>query len=423
MGKLTFYSNYLNNVMQTPNQNWRDEQQAFIEEMFENTTVLQTDVYEEGYPFDFEFINNPECWAGTVVDVTTGMVKDSDDYRTLYFKDITHIAERGKYFKWANNYWLVYETTNALETISRCNIRRCNNWLKWLNDKGEVIAYPCVIDGDLTSANAQVAKTITQANSHISVIVQGNKDTLSIVKNMRFMINKSVYKFYAINNYMQMDYVDDTTPLLFMDFYLDMAIDEDNEAENLADDRRSEYKIECNVEQLTGKKLNFGTIIPTVYHGNKVIENARFEFASSDEDVIIVDNKGNYIMQDNGNAIISVQVLGNEKTKIDIPIAVEDVSTVTYSIIVSPIVKSIKQGMSVELSAKVVDSFNTDMQEVVTLTASGTDNRNNYILVDNGNNTWTLTNKLKSTLPLTLTFDNATYGLSETMEVQLKAMF
>jgi hypothetical protein len=237
------------------------------------------------------------------------------------------------------------------------------------------------------------------------------------------MINKSVYKFYAINNYMQMDYVDDTTPLLFMDFYLDMAIDEDNEAENLADDRRSEYKIECNVEQLTGKKLNFGTIIPTVYHGNKVIENARFEFTSSDEDVIIVDNKGNYIMQDNGNAIISVQVLGNEKTKIDIPIAVEDVSTVTYSIIVSPIVKSIKQGMSVELSAKVVDSFNTDMQEVVTLTASGTDDKNNYTLVDNGNNTWTLTNKLKSTLPLTLTFDNATYGLSETMEVQLKAMF
>ena len=34
---------------------------------------------------------------------------------------------------------------------------------------------------------------------------------------------------------MQVDYVDDNTPLLFMDFYLDMEIDEDNVAENLAD--------------------------------------------------------------------------------------------------------------------------------------------------------------------------------------------
>ena len=124
------------------------------------------------------------------------------------------------------------------------------SWLKWLNDKGEVIQYPCVIEGELTSANAQVAKTITQANSHINVIVQGNKDTLSLIKNTRIMFNHSVYKFYAINNYMQVDYVDDNTPLLFMDFYLDMEIDEDNVAENLADDLRRDFKTESSYQSL-----------------------------------------------------------------------------------------------------------------------------------------------------------------------------
>lgn len=424
MGKLQFYSSYLNNVAKSPNREWREEQQAFVSEMFDNSTIVRHDVYEENYPFDFNFVNNPDCWVSTVLDVTTGMVKNSDDYRSLYFKNIDHEVGRGRYFKWLDNYWIVYETTtHELETISTCNIRRCNNWLKWLNDKGEVITYPCVIEGDLTSANAQVAKTITQANSHINVIVQGNKDTLSIVKNSRFMFNHNVYKFYSINNYMQVDYVDDNAPLLFMDFYLDMEIDEDNVAENLADDLRNQYHIECNVEQLTGQIGNEGVIIPTVYHNNKTIDDVRMEFVSSDDSIITVDKDGNYLMHSNGEAVISVQILGNEISKIDIPIIVTDVSQITYSIIVNPIVSKLRKGLSVTFSAKIVNNLNEEISDVITLTPSGTDNKNNYTIVDNGDNIWVLTNNLQSTIPLTLTFSNTTYNVETSMEVQLKAMF
>jgi hypothetical protein len=424
MGKLQFYSSYLNNVAKSPNREWREEQQAFVSEMFDNSTIVRHDVYEENYPFDFNFVNNPDCWVSTVLDVTTGMVKNSDDYRSLYFKNIDHEVGRGRYFKWLDNYWIVYETTtHELETISTCNIRRCNNWLKWLNDKGEVITYPCVIEGDLTSANAQVAKTITQANSHINVIVQGNKDTLSIVKNSRFMFNHNVYKFYSINNYMQVDYVDDNAPLLFMDFYLDMEIDEDNVAENLADDLRNQYHIECNVEQLTGQIGNEGVIIPTVYRNNKTIDDVRMEFVSSDDSIITVDKNGNYLMRSNGEAVISVQILGNEISKIDIPIIVTDVSQTTYSIIVNPIVSKLRKGLSVTFSAKIVNNLNEEISDVITLTPSGTDNKNNYTIVDNGDNTWVLTNNLQSTIPLTLTFSNTTYNIETSMEVQLKAMF
>lgn len=424
MGKLVAFSNYLNNIAQTPNQNWRDEQQEFINEMFDNSTIVRHDVYEEGYPFDFKFVNNPDCWVSTVLDVTTGLTKNSDDYRSLYFKNINHEVGRGRYFKWQDNYWIVYETTtHELETISTCNIRRCNNWLKWLNDKGEVIIYPCVIEGDLTSANAQVAKTITQANSHIIVIVQGNQDTLSMIKNTRVMFNHNVYKFYAINNYMQVDYIDDKTPLLFMDFYLDMEIDEDNVEENLADDLRSQYKIECNVEQLTGQIEDIGTIVPTVYRNNKIISNPRMEFFSSNDNIIDIDKNGNYTMKANGEAVISVRILGNEISTIEIPVTVEDVTILNYSIIVSPTVTSLRQGLSIVLSAKLVNNLNNEIDDNITLLVSGTDNKNNYSLVDNGNNTWTLTNNLKSKLPLILTFINSNYNAEYTMEVQLKAMF
>ena len=423
MGNLAFYSTYLNNIAKHPNMNWRNEQQAFVNEMFDNSTVIRHDVYEEGYPFDFKFIN-VECWASTVIDVTTGMVKNSDDYRSLYFKDIQHEVGRGRYFKWLENYWIVYETTTPeLETISTCNIRRCNNWLKWLTNKGEVIKYPCVIEGDLTSANAQVAKTITQGNSHINVIVQGNKDTLSIMKNMRFIFNHSVYKFYAINNYMQIDYVDSNAPLLFMDFYLDMAIDEDNFDIDLADDLRNEYHIECNISQITGKKDDSGSITVLAYHNNNLIDNPRLEFISNNTDIITIDACGRYKLRKNGFGTITVRILGNELSTIEIPVKVEDTTVLNYSIVVNPLVEYLNQGLSTTISAKIVNNLNVEIEDTITLVASGTDNHNNYTLIDNGNNTWTLTNNLKSKLPLTLTFSNSTYDVEYTMDIKLKAMF
>ena len=424
MGTLSFYSNYLNNVAKSPNENWREQKQAFVDEMFENSTIVRDDILEEGYPFDFKFVNNPKCWVSTVIDVTTGMVKNSDDYRSLYFKDITHEAGRGRYFKWANNYWLVYETTTSeLETISTCNIRRCNNWLKWLTDKGEVIKYPCVIEGDLTSANAQVAKTITQANGHINLIVQGNKDTLSLIRNQRILINHIPYKFYAINNYMQTDYVDENAPLLFMNFYLDMEIDEDNIEENLADDLRKEYRVECNVSQITGHSTDTGRIISTVYKKNTLIDSPRMEYISNDESIVSIDNNGYYILKRNGEATITVRILGNELTEVEIPVTVTNEENLTYNIVVSPIIESLRQGLSVILSAEIFDNFTNKIDAVVSLEDSGTDRKNNYTIVDNHNNTWTLTNKLKSKEPLVLTFSNNTYGVSKTIKIQLKAMF
>lgn len=424
MGKLAFFSNYLDNVAQTPNEQWRSEQQAFINGAYENTTVMKNDVYEEGYPFDFKFINNPKCWVGTVLDVTTGIVKDSDDYRSLYFMDLNHESGRGRYFKWADNYWIVYETTtHELETISTCNIRRCNNWLKWLNDKGEVIQYPCVIEGELTSANAQVAKTITQANSHINVIVQGNKDTLSLTKNTRIMFNHSVYKFIAINNYMQQDYVDDNASLLFMDFYLDMEIDEDNVEENLADDLRNNFSIENNIKQINGTIGYSGSIISQVYNKNQIINDVRLEYFSSDNSIIEINEYGEYILKNNGTAIVGVKILGNDISTVIIPVVVSNESTVTYNIIVNPIIKNLNQGLSTLITAKIIDNLNNEINDTIVLTSEGTDNNNNYSIIDKGNNQWMITNNLQSKLPLILKFINSTYQLEYTMNINLKAMY
>ncbi len=420
MGKLVYYSNILNNK-NTLNQEWRSEQQEFVNEMFDNTTIARTDLYEEGLPFDFKFVNNPECWIGTVLDVSTGMVKNSDDYRSLYFKNLDHDAPRGRYYKWNDNYWLVYETSTDLETISTCNIRRCNNWLKWITSKGEVLQYPCVIEGTLSSANAQVAKTITQANSHIDIVVQGNKDTLDIYKNLRIVINGCVYRFYSINNYMQNDYVDKDTPLLFMDFFLDMKIDEDNLEENLANDNRADFILECNVNQVTNKKGESGVIVPTVYYHNNVVDNPRMEFISSDESVVTIDEHGNYKLLKDGEATVTVQIYGNTVSAVEIPFTVEEETALTYHISVTPIIEYLKQGLSKEVKAEVVDNLNVVHDTAITLVGSGVE-ESHYQITELDVNTWRIKNVLYDKQKLVLTFRSDEFNIEYEMPITLKAM-
>ena len=157
-----------------------------------------------------------------------------------------------------------------------------------------------------------------------------------------------------------------------MDFYLDMEIDEDNVAENLADDLRKDFTIECNITQLRGQANTEGDVIPTVYYKNNVISNVRMEYSSNNEEIITIDEDGHYKMINNGETTISVRILGNEISTIEIPVTVEDVTTIEYNIIVSPIITSIRQGLSNIITAKIIDNLNHEITDTITLTASGT---------------------------------------------------
>lgn len=185
---LEYYENSLNNIYLDPNDKWRTGQQAVVDRLFENTTLLRGEkdvVEEEDMPFNFAF-HKIDAWVDNVTEATLNAEKDDSDYKALYFRDCTHESIRGRYYRFDNNYWIVYSDPSKEESISRIKVRRCNNMLKWVDAEGILYEYPCVIDYALSSTNSQTARIIQQANSHITVIVQGNKDTLSIKKNRRF---------------------------------------------------------------------------------------------------------------------------------------------------------------------------------------------------------------------------------------------
>ena len=113
---LTFYDNFVDNIAQNSKDYWKEKQQAVISKYYENTT-LKTTVEEENIPFDFTF-HDVICWLGTVTDITVNIDKDADDYRNLYFEDINYVCHRGRYYRFDDNYWLVYDSSSSLKTIS-----------------------------------------------------------------------------------------------------------------------------------------------------------------------------------------------------------------------------------------------------------------------------------------------------------------
>ena len=438
MGKLLFYSNYMDNIRTSPKTQWKNQQQAFIDEMFENSTINTNDLFQEGFPFDFEFVDNPLCWVGTVLDVETGITKNSDDYRSLYFKDINRDARRGQYFKWNDNYWIVYETTTDLETISTCNIRRCNNWMKWISDTGEVIQYPCVIDDILTSANAQVAKSITQSNGHIDVYVQANEHTLALTNNTRIIFNGKPYKLYAINNYRNNDFVKDNPQMLYLDFYLDMLTAQDNIEENIADDIRDKFSIVTPISDIkitTNDEDNVIEIpIMSLYNGNEVFPqynitmpselSERFAFTYNQYKNLFVITVNTFeTLTEDIHSFIQLSIKNNSKSTVTIPITIYHNDIIdNQSIIAFPNVKTLNQGDNVVLKTICMKYAHKIDDVEVEMIPSGA-SQDCYTIESLATNEWKITNKkFDNNSPLKLQFTSEDCIPYE-MEIQLKPMF
>ena len=418
---LEYYNNYLSNIAQTPNEAWRESQQAVINQLFEDTT-LETTIEEEIMPFNFTF-RKIDAWVDTVTEATLNAEKDDSDYRAIYFKDCGHLSSRGRYYRFYDNYWIVYSDPCIEEVMATQKVRRCNNWLKWVDSKGVLHEYPCVVDYSLSSTNAQTARLIQQANSHVTVIVQGNSDTLSISKNQRFIFNGVAFRFFAINNYMQNNYVDKDTPILFFDFYEDMIIDTDNLTDNIADDTRNDFTLVSNITQINNVNGYNGTLDIKLYNGDTEISDPNLVYTSYDTDVITIDSNGNYTIVGNegDTATIYVQIKNNSLVSLNIPVTVTSDESEVYELASSGIVPRLIQGDTISI---VVNTYKNGeiVEDTITCVPSWSDN-SYYTLYQTAENTWELTNLRPNSNTLNLTFNSSNYGVELTESIKLVAMW
>ena len=105
----SFFENAINNgIIQTPNDYFRDQQQAAIDQQWEYTSARYT--IEEQVDFGSYDFRKIEVWVDNVVGLSNRGFTNGQDFKRLLFRNINHQVKRGLYYKFDDNYWICYFT-------------------------------------------------------------------------------------------------------------------------------------------------------------------------------------------------------------------------------------------------------------------------------------------------------------------------
>ena len=313
------YYNAANKMRQpTPTASYYADYAAMLDLGFDNApNVVYNEVeYEVTYgQEDFEVI--PRVRVDTILNYNTGIIL-GDDYKTFIFAPEFPVQPYyGMKFRWQGSYWLVINTNSYASVPNTAEVRRCNNVLRFFNDKGEKVYEYCIIDYTLRFANNEDTMTIAVGNGEQKVWCQCNDRTMSITPNDRFLFGnpkqRVAFRLYAggVKNYLNTVSMDDNSPRI-TEFYLDHY-----EINPLFDDYESgfanAYLNEVSVKfenLLTSLSVGESEVVEYhVYKGVTELNNIPVNITSSDDEVLSVDN--NVITgHKEGNVVLTINVDG-----------------------------------------------------------------------------------------------------------------
>ena len=117
----------------------------------------------------------------------------ANGYTTQFEVQVDDKPDIGDYYfeKELNQYWICTELHNVNHIHVGGKLTMCNWFLKWQNDMGEVIEYPCN-DINSTQYNSGEAgdKTMTLGSAQHMATVQATPETIDIRSPLRFFVSR-----------------------------------------------------------------------------------------------------------------------------------------------------------------------------------------------------------------------------------------
>nr|DAI11268.1 MAG TPA: head closure knob [Caudoviricetes sp.] len=400
---LPYFENALSGgYLQTPNDYFRDLQQAAIDNLFDCTSARYT--VQEQDAIGASTYHDIDVWLDYIVGTTSSGVKQGADFTQLMFRDIEHPVFQGLYYIFDDNYHISYFYNRYDGLEKALAVRRCNNAMRIVDpDNGSIFSIPCVIDYDMTSPSQQVSSYIITPNNHAVVMVQGNKDTLRLFKlNTRYIFNGRPFKLLAYQNALLQDLSNQNPTLLYLDLYLDEIHDKDDIENGLAYNGEYIYNIQIdadNMELSNGVKGNLSATI--TLNGEEVKRNVLW--ASSNEDAVLINVTGGYtiIGSSGSSATITATLDGNPNVSSTITIQVVDSQVVKPLILINPAFNKIRQFESIDFSIEVMYGSTLLVPQNITLSLSETGQvlSNQYLTITQSGSRYIITANTVATTP------------------------
>lgn len=423
---MELYDNYLTYFNKTPEEQYREDMQAFVIESWENNVLLDDIILEdEPRTFVYDKDDRREVIIDSVAEISTNLAKIEGNYVSVLFKDCSFEYKRGSMFYRPSNksYYLVYQSTNYMRTTSKCKAIQCNNVIKWIDvPTKKIIAYPCSMGQELSSTTSQDLKFISVANGRTVVIVFGNEFTRRLELNQRLIFNGVPYRINAIKNYEEDNYENRSVDLLFL--YLEKSSIEptDNYEYNIANFGEYEYIVTPSINELVGDVGETGTITAKLTCNNIEVEDVKFKWFSSNEEVIQIDNDGNYtIVGEVGDtATITCAYIDNIKSDISVEVTDSSVEIAEIRIIPNDDYIEISKGSYVEFKAYLYINNEKQVGDNIAYRYNYINDCYNAIPITDG--VKIICNK-PTTERLEVTFYNETYSLSKVVTIKLKGVW
>lgn len=143
----------------------------------------------------YHWIPGVNSHMGSKIDIRLFGRKYSsaNGYTTQFEVQVDDKPDIGDYYfeKELNQYWICTELHNVNHVHVSGKLTMCNWFLKWQNDMGEVIEYPCN-DINSTQYNSGEAgdKTMTLGSAQHMATVQATSDTIGIRSPLRFFVRR-----------------------------------------------------------------------------------------------------------------------------------------------------------------------------------------------------------------------------------------
>ena len=334
----------------TPKDTFKSDYDAICEQIFDNTyNVYYNEImYEEHYG-EKDFVEIPMVRVDSVVNYNTG-VQVGDDYKVFILTpDFPVNPYYGMKFKWGDNYWLVINTNNLGNMATSCEVRRCNNILRFFDKNGNKVYEPCILDQVLRFTNNNDSMTIVTGKAEQYIWCQRNDRTIVLKPNDRMLFGvpeqRIGFRLYAggFGNSLNTITGDDKSPTLTQFYVEEYEIDYENDdiVEGFANAAKYRFNIDVSNNNTTFDVGAIYNLNATVYNNGNVI-NKEVIWTSENEDIASIENNKLKALSV-GETTIKVMLKENNTIENSINIIVQESLDDVYDILIEPNVDYILQ--------------------------------------------------------------------------------